>query len=263
MDNRVPRACGAAKRPEGCQGNERLMTRKEASPGGAEGCTHQRDPLSQQGVWLWRPRGAGESPSVGWWWQLLLQRHLETFPPPSAVPLEPRWPLLKVNRMLNATSAPGQARGSRLLPMAARQLLHPESPTLHIGLTGPNLHPDALDTVPCKQGVHLEDKSVKALTFYLRLLPHSPAGHRSVGPQGGAWHSRPQGAHGPWPVCRRHTSSPPHTTGARQRVLGTCARAPLPSSHSSAHSSHTRSLSRTLHNSHANSCSHIHSHTHS
>lgn len=74
----------------------------------------------------------------------------------------------------------------------------------------------------------------------------------------GARHSRP---HGPWPISRTHTSSPPHTTGARQRVLGTCARAPLPSSHPSAHSSHTHSLSRTLHSSHANSRSHIHSHT--
>lgn len=51
----------------------------------------------------------------------------------------------------------------------------PSLQPLHIGLTCPNLHPDALDTVPCKQGVHLEEKSFKALTFYLQLLPHSPA----------------------------------------------------------------------------------------
>lgn len=41
------------------------MTRKEASPGSSEDHAHQRDPLTQQGVWLWRPRGAGGEP-ISW-----------------------------------------------------------------------------------------------------------------------------------------------------------------------------------------------------
>lgn len=247
------------------------MTRKEASPGGSEDCAHQSEPLTQQGVWLWRPRGAGGEP-ISW---VVVAAPFAVAPGdlPSSECCTIRTTLAAAQGQPDAQCyqrtwpSPGVVACSPWLPSS---FCIPSLQPLHIGLTRPNLHPDALDTVPCKQGVHLEEKSAKALTFYLRLLPHSPApflpgcaGHRSVGPHGGAWHSRPQGAQGPWPICRRHTSSPPHTTGARQRVLGTCARAPLPSSHSSAHSSHTCSLSRTLHNSHANSCSHIHSHTHS